>query len=285
MFPGRLLWLALAALLVVARVVGGQPLDVQVTAPAALAALGGRVEAIDRAALAAALDRAGLPVPPRVEVTLLAGDDPRARALPTWVVGRASGTRAVTILPARVGSYPYGSLEGVVWHEVAHLAINLAAGGRPVPRWFHEGVATSVERDWRLSTRLRLGLALAADPTLPGVERLFASDVQPETARAYLLAAAVVADLRVRHGADAPGDVAAGVARGLPFAEAFLARTGISPAQAAARAWAPYRQWTNWVPRLTSASAVWTLILVLAVAAFAVNRRRRARRRAMWDEL
>ena len=45
------------------------------------------------------------------------------------------------------------TLEDVLRHEVAHVLISRAAGGRAVPRWFHEGVAMSVDAGWDLSTR------------------------------------------------------------------------------------------------------------------------------------
>lgn len=258
-------------------------LDLRVEAPPSLAGLAARVEDVDREQLAAALSRAGLPAPSRVDLTLLAEEDPRAGAIPRWVVGFASGRQAVTILPTRIGAYPYGSLESVVWHEVAHLALSIQAGERALPRWFHEGVATSVERDWGFTTGVRLGLAIAAEPDLPVVERLFASGVEPETTRAYLLAAVAVSDLRRRHGADAPGAIAGLVARDVPFARAFAQYTGSTPGEAAARAWAPYRRWTAWIPTLTSGSAVWMLTMLLACIAFAVTLRKRARRRRMWD--
>jgi hypothetical protein len=256
----------------------------RIVAPPSLVGVAAQAEAVNRIALGEALARAGLPVPPRVEVTLLAEDDPRGRAIPQWVVGLAVGEGEITILPQRVGAYPYGSLESVVWHEVAHLALSIQTRGGAVPRWFHEGVATSVERDWGLTTGLRLGFALAAEPDLPALERLFASASQPETSRAYLLAAVVVSDLRRRHGADAPGAIAGLVADGVPFARAFEQYTGEPQGFVAARAWEPYRRWSNWVPVLTSGSAVWTLTLVLAGVAFGVTLRRRARRRRAWDE-
>ena len=259
-------------------------LDLRVEAPPSLAELAARVEGLDRQQLAAALTRAGLPAPPRVDLTLVPEEDPLARAIPRWVVGFASGRQEVTILPARIGAYPYGSLESVVWHEVAHLALSIQAGGQPLPRWFHEGVATSVERDWGFTTGVRLGLALAAEPDLPAVERLFVSEAEPATARAYLLAAVVVSDLRRRHGADAPGAIAGLVRQGVPFARAFAQYTGSTPGVTAARAWAPYGRWTTWIPTLTSGSAVWMLTMVLALLAFAVTLRKRARRRRMWDE-
>ncbi len=234
--------------------------------------------------MAEALQQAGLELPPRVHVTLISEDDPRARDLPAWFVGVASGITDIVIFPDRVSSYPYDSLESVMRHELVHLALNARAGGHPLPRWFHEGTAVSIESGWRVGDRLRLTVAAFSGPPLDDVTRLFASDARPDTAEAYLLAAALVDDLRRAHGAALPGRVAARVAVAVPFDSAFELETGETPARAADRAWRSYRRWTTWLPLATSASAVWGLILALAFVAFFVQLSKRAQRRRQWDD-
>lgn len=260
----------------------------EIDAPAALAEVAERIRSIDRQQLTAALARAGLAMPPEIRTTLIPESDPRARALPTWVAGFASGTRDIVIFPQRIGTspdaYPYDSLESVVWHEVVHLALSLAAGNNPLPRWFHEGVAMSVESGWGVTNQLQLLAAASANPGLGDLRRLFASDSQPETALGYLLAAALVADLQERHGPAVPGAIAGRVANGESFADAFSAETGRTPDAAAADAWAGYRRWTRWIPVLTSAASLWVGILGLAIIAFVVRWRKRAQRRRLWDE-
>ena len=259
-------------------------LDLTVEAPASLAPAADRLRRLDRQPLAEALARAGLTVPPQIRVTLIAEDDLRARATPVWIVGLASGRRDIAIFPERIGSYPYDSLESVVWHEVVHLAFSTQAGDRPLPRWFHEGVAMSVEQGWGVTGRLQLLLAAGGSSGLADLERLFNSETQPETATAYLLAAALVSDLRRRHGAAVPGAIVDRVAHGAGFAEAFVLETGETPDEAAARTWQVYRRWTSWIPTVTSAISLWIGILVLAVVAFVATVRKRWRRRRQWDQ-
>ena len=186
--------------------------------------------------------------------------------------------------PTRIGTYPYDSLESVVWHELVHLALAAQAGDRPLPRWFHEGVAMSVEKEWGVTSQVQLLLAAGGNPSLADLERLFNSETQPETASAYLLAAALVSDIRQRHGAAAPGAIVDRVARGAAFAEAFALETGDTPDEAAARAWQGYRRWTSWIPVVTSASSLWFGIMALAVIAFLITRRKRWRRRRQWEQ-
>ena len=259
-------------------------LGLTVEAPASLAPSADRVRRVDRQQLAGALARAGLNMPPQIHVTLIAEVDRRARATPVWIVGLAAGAHDIAIFPERIGSYPYDSLESVVWHEVVHLALSAQAGDRPLPRWFHEGVAMSVERGWGVTSQVQLLLAIGGNRGLADLERLFDAETQPETASAYLLAAALASDIRQRHGAAAPGAIVERVARGAVFAQAFALETGDTPDEAAARAWQIYRSWTSWIPVVTSASSLWIGIMTLALAAFLATRRKRWRRRRQWDQ-
>ena len=279
MSRARLLALVLVAVL--SRTAFAQ---IVVEAPPSLAATAMRIEQTNEPRLRESLKDAGLPLPAPIQILLLPEDDSNARQIPEWIVGFASGEHDIVIMPGRVGSYPYDSLESVVRHEVAHLALTTQAGGRDLPRWFHEGVAVSVDSGWDTESRLRLLLAVASGPRIQQLTRLFESANQSETTLAYLLATVLVDDLRQRHGPGLPGAIAARMAMGTSFDEAFRLETSETPDAAAARAWAVYQRWTAWVPSLTSPSAAWTIILLLAIAAYVAQRRRRARRRRQWDE-
>ena len=258
-------------------------LDLTVEADPTLGELADRVRNLNRESLAERLAEAGLDMPSQVRIALIPEDDPRARATPRWVVGLAFGRRNVAIFPERVGPYPHESLESVVSHEVVHLALTAQANA-PLPRWFHEGVATSVEQGWGVTSQARLVFAAIANPALADLGRLFQSESERETVSAYLLAAALVSDIRDRHGADSPGLIVDEVARGTPFARAFLLQTRETPEQAATRAWIRYRRWTSWLPVVTSVSALWMGIMALACLAFLVTLRKRVQRRRQWDD-
>jgi len=275
-------WIRAAVLLSIAST-SIQQTEVTVHAPPTLEAIAQRVRRIDFAPLERSLATAGLPMPARISVTLIPRDDPRATATPPWIVGLAAGTSHVVIFPDRVGPYPHDSLETVVRHEIVHLALNTRAAGRPLPRWFHEGTAVTLESDWSTRDEMRLLLAALDPPSIADIGRLFASDAPPDTAQAYLLAAALSDEIRRRHGSQVPGTIAGHVAAGLPFAAAFEAATGESVDDAAARAWRGYRQLSRWVPVITSPFAVWSLILAMATVAFVVRVRRRRARRLRWD--
>ena len=82
-------------------------------APASLAAATERVRHVDLEAFSRALALAGLALPERITITLIARDDPRAAGIPPWIVGLASGTSDILIFPDRTGAYPNDSLETV----------------------------------------------------------------------------------------------------------------------------------------------------------------------------
>jgi hypothetical protein len=263
--------------------VAGQPYRLKVDAPPALAGVAARVEAIDPESLARPLASAGLELPPNVHVILVADDHPVAGRTPAWIAGQAFGSDTIVIYPQRIGSYPYDSLEAVVLHEFVHLALTLRAGGGALPRWFHEGVAVSVESGWGIGSQVRLLWAAARDPGIDAVAMLFESGAVPETTTAYLLSAALIEDVRRRHGLAVPGAIAARVAGGDSFDLAFARETGETVHQAASQAWRVYRG-VRWLPIVTSASGLWGGILVLAAVAFVVRLRQRWQRRRAWEE-
>lgn len=277
----RFAFLGLLAPVVHAPPADAQAFELTVEAPPQLADVATRVKAIEPSSLAQPLSRAGLDLPARVSIFIIDSDDPRARDVPQWITARAFGADTVVIYPRRVGTYPYGSFESVVLHEIVHLSLNLRAGERPLPRWFHEGVAVSVESGWGIGSQARLLLAAAREPGIDEVASLFTSESAPETQTAYLLSAALIEDVRRRHGLAVPGAIAARVARGQSFETAFYAATGESVDAAAAHAWRVYRG-LRWLPVITSSAGLWGGIMLLAFIAFVVRLRRRRQKR--WEE-
>ena len=253
--------------------------------PASPPAVASRIAAIDLTRFGAELAASGLDMPARLDVTLISGTDERARSVPPWIVGLAVEPTEVVIFYERVLPYPYDSLESVFRHEVTHLALSARADGRPLPRWFHEGMAMSVDRGWDTGGRLRLLFEMTGNPATADLARLFASESPEVTAQAYGLSAALVADIERRHGKTAPARIAGRVALGIPFPAAFAQETGDTPDQAAERAWRAFRRWTIWVSAITSDAAIWGVIVALAIAGSIVQARRRSRRRARWDEM
>jgi hypothetical protein len=223
---------------------------------------------------------------PPIRVVLAPEGSPEAGLVPRWVVGYALGDQGlIVLLPERVPRYPDSSLDDVLLHETAHVLVARAAAGRPLPRWFQEGMAMIAGRSWGLDDRTRLTLALLVDRpvSLAALDGRFALG-QAEVNRAYAVAGSFVRDLLDRYGPGVAPAILAGVARGRSFEDAFFAATGTSLAAAEDSFWNRQTFWYRWVPVLTSSVTLWLLITLLALWAIRHRRRRDAAQRRIWEE-
>ncbi|MFL6192725.1 MAG: peptidase MA family metallohydrolase [Thermoanaerobaculia bacterium] len=258
-----------------------------VEAPAGLEGTAARLRAIDPSRLASAMRLTGLQEPgPPIRVLLAPEGSAGAVGVPPWVSGYAMGEQGVIVLlPGRVPSYPDSSLSDLLAHEVAHVLVARAAGGRPLPRWFHEGLAMIAGLSWGLEDRSRLTLALLTDRpvSLAALDEHFAGG-QGEVNRAYAIAGSFVRDLFEQEGPDVAARILAGVSRGLSFEDAFQAATGKTLLQAESSFWERQTFWYRWVPVLTSSVALWMLVTALAIWAIRRRRARDAAQRRIWEE-
>lgn len=258
-----------------------------VEAPPALAAVAARIRGLDPKHLEDASRLAGLfRAGPPIRVILAPEGSQLARSVPSWVSGFADPNAGVVVLmPARAPSFPDSSLEDLLRHEVAHVLIGRAAGGRPVPRWFQEGLAMIAGLSWGLDERSRLTLALLADNriSLAELDRRFSGD-ERTVQRAYTVSGAFVRDLVQSHGPRVTGEILSGIAEGLPFEEAFRRAAGTPLDAVESSFWDRQTFWYRWVPLLTSSVFLWILITLLALWAIRRRRARDAAQRRLWDE-
>ena len=227
------------------------------------------------------LDRAGGPI----TVVLAPEGSPEAEAAEDWVAGYAYGALGrVVLLVDRTPRYPDGNLEELLDHEVAHVLIARAAGNRPVPRWFNEGLSMVAGHAWGFGDRSRLTLAMVTRSDLPLAEldQLFGGH-RGEVARAYALSGALVRDLLSRFGPDVAARILRDVRFGLSFEDAVLRSTGRSVESIESSFWRRHSFTYRWIPILTSSFTLWTGIVVLALVAFGRRRQRDAEIRSRWE--
>ena len=276
----------LVLLLTATRLLAQTPPVLVIDAPAELSAARARLDAYDRSSLSEIVEFVGLDDPGApIRVVLAAENGEMARQVTPWTAGYAVGESSLVVLfPSRSLSYPHDTLEDVLRHEVAHVLIVRAAGGRPVPRWFHEGLAVAVERAWGLEDRSRLASTLLFGPrlTLGGIDSLFAGE-QHVQARGYSLSAALVRYLISEYGSAAPAEILRRVSDGWTFEEATASVTQRSIPYFESGFWDRQRTWTMWLPLLASSTAVWLGVLGLAGLAIRRRRRRAAELRRRWE--
>ena len=264
-----------------------RPPVLQIDAPASLETVAARVGRFPLSGLANAMTLAGLTDPgPPIDVLLIAEGSELARSTPSWISGFADAGRSLVVLfPERTRLYPTDSLEALLQHEVAHVLFSRAARGRPVPRWFNEGLALAAERPVGFEGRSRVAWTRIrhGEMSLSDLERLFTGG-PAATRRAYAVASALVHDVLERHGEDSAGRILARLGRGRPFPRAFEEATGEPLAAAVDRFWLRRPVWIRWVAFAGRPLYQWMVITVLALCAIYAHRRRRAEQRRRWAE-
>ena len=260
--------------------------DLAVEAPASLRAVADQVRRLDANRLAAVMRLLGLTDPGnRIRVLLVPEESRVARETVPWIAAFADAPHDLVVLfPDRIGAYPHDSLEVVLHHEVAHILAARAAGGGRLPRWFSEGLASVAERSWGIGNRSRFlrATVLAGQPTITDLEGLFGGDAR-STARAYIIAHAIVRDVIRRHGAAVVPRILSRVAAGATFDHAFIDATGTTVGGAARLFWRSAGGWEEWITFLASPFTLWTMITTLSLAAIWRHRLRRAARRRRWE--
>jgi hypothetical protein len=256
-------------------------------APPALEPVAARLRALRAGNLTAAMRLVGLAEPgPPIRVVLAREGSDLARNVPQWIAGYALGDlNVVVLLPGRQPAYPESSMAELLDHEVAHVLIARAAGGRALPRFWNEGLAMAAAGDWSFEDRTRIALASlrGRDLAVEDLDRLFAGG-PGEVAGAYALSFAFVEEVLSRWGPGAPAAVLAGVASGLTFEEAFRQATGTPLAVAAADFARRETFWYRWLPLLTSSVTLWIGVTFLALWAGGRRRARTAAIHRRWDE-
>jgi hypothetical protein len=204
---------------------------------------------------------------------------PAGAPYPPYADGVAYSDLSLVLLTlAPVGPNQSHDVSQVFRHELAHIALKDALGGRPIARWFNEGFAvlasgeTSVER---LST---LWTATVADRLLPlsEVERTFPNDAATASV-AYAEAVDVVRFLIRREERHRFRALIQELKEGETLDSAVTSAYGVD-LRTLEHEWREdvAKRYTFW-PILLSGTGVWAGVLVLFVWGW---RRRRARSRA-----
>jgi hypothetical protein len=270
--------LVLACLLAASPLAAAEPTRLVIEPQPGLRPSANRLAAGPRPWVSSVMELVGLDAPgPDIRVVLAPESSPLARAVPAWVSGYTDGVSNVVVLLAeRTPSYPDGGLEEVLAHEVAHVLIHRASGGRRVPRWFNEGLAMLAARSWRLRDQTELALGLLSGPRVPlwKLDDLFQGD-RRQVEHGYALSGTLVQDLLERYGSAVPRIVLARVARGDTFDEAIRGATGASLLDVGEAFYARQATLKRWIPILTSTAVLWFGISLLAIVAGIRKRRRR----------
>lgn len=204
--------------------------------------------------------------------------------VPPWAAGYTlPARRLIVIRLAEAARYPYGTVESVFAHEVAHLVLHDALGER-LPRWLDEGLATWQGRRWSLvdAFALSASMMLRPLPRLGTADSLFWGD-EAGARMAYAQAFTFTAWSVRRYGESFPARLVREMAR-RPLESAWQAAAG-EPLRAAEEGWrrsAAVR--FRWLPWIGTSGVIWAALSMLAGLASARRRRlQRAQRERMPD--
>lgn len=206
---------------------------------------------------------------------------------PKWAVGLSLSGRGVIIVTNGAG--PQGQpveLEKTFEHELAHVAIDRARDGQPVPRWFNEGFALMHADEWTPERAEIFARAAGAGALKPfaDIERTFPEHSQ-SAGLAYAQSLQFVMYLRRVHGEAVFADIMSSVRQGVPFDDAFRSAVGQSRAMTEAL----------WRQDAESNLSFWSVLndgtwgfvigAILFIVAFVIRRRqRREKFAAMRDD-
>jgi hypothetical protein len=227
-------------------------------------------------------ERLGFPVLSgvRVEVARTSGEmatfAPSGAPYPDYAAGVAYSELGLVLLslsPVHAGSEQ--DLGEVFRHELAHVALNDALDGKPVPRWFNEGFAVLASGETSFVRMKTLMMATVGGSLLPlhDIERSFPND-ETQALVAYAEAVDVVRFLVRREDAHRFRALIGELRTGKPFERAVVDAYGVDlPTLELEWRDDASRRYSIW-PILLSGTFFW----VIALGVFVWGWRRKKRR-------
>ena len=203
--------------------------------------------------------------------------------VPDWGKGCALPAYGVIVLqPFREGP---GDLGTTLAHEVSHVLLHRAVGGKPLPRWFDEGVAMWYALEWGRAQSFRLALASLLGRLVPLEEVDEVLSFSSERAEmAYAESFSAVVFLLSRYGGDSVRRVTKFMREGDSFPEALSRTTGLSY-HAFLEEWRSYvRRKYNIVLVLSEGPYLWVGVALLFILVYMVKRRKAKRIEEEWEE-
>lgn len=218
-----------------------------------------------------------------IEVRIASSDETMQEVLGNkvmeWVAGLAISSKDLIVMSTR-GNEVFRASDTFV-HELAHIYLDAAVGERPVPRWFHEGVAMLVASE-ELGERLKSLMAAAATGSLIPIEELSESFPRnpPLVHLAYAESMMFVRFLDREKGGIR--SVIEQLRAGMPFEHAFTVVYGSSVGDVWERFVQKIDRTSSLLVYLTTAGIGWLIITLLFLYVYMKKRRRARARREAW---
>jgi hypothetical protein len=178
------------------------------------------------------------------------------------------------------------ALSTIFKHEFTHIALGRAFQGTgAIPHWLHEGVAMYESREWdfrRISDIMRAVLTGALIPLSEITEGFPQHENRAELA--YCQSFYLISFLLNKYGRPLFHRFIREYCRGKLLNQVLVETYGMDLDQLEKR-WQGYlRMRFSWIPLITSATALWFLLALLFILAYAKKRKLKRRFYEQWDK-
>ncbi len=205
--------------------------------------------------------------------------------LPEWSTGAASPVENTVYLKSPRLLNPSFSMDEILAHELCHILVSMAAGGRDVERWFDEGLAEVLSRKLRVGEVLDLARNTAAGElhSLEDINGVLGFD-RRAAGLAYLEAFSAVEYFILTHGNAAVGGILSALGNGLDMDQAMLSVTGSDIGEFESSWKAGLERRFRWAVLMDYRAVSGLVLVLLFFLAVAAARIRACRRKKEWRE-
>lgn len=153
-------------------------------------------------------------------------------AIPEWGIAAVDLSKNQIYFKSSSFRVSETELRQIVTHELCHWVMNKASHSARMDRWFVEGVAVFVSKEYGLWEKLRIAQSLLFAQTLKLEEIDHVLRFNPEKAAlAYAESVSAVEYLISQYGFEAIQEIVARTAQGISFPRAFRASIGMDLAE------------------------------------------------------
>lgn len=205
--------------------------------------------------------------------------------IPDWGIGAADPRRATFFLKSPRFARPEANLRQIVVHEMCHVLLGMAVGGKKVHRWFDEGVALYESGERGIEGAILLARSLLAE------EILWLDEIDDvlgfhrgKADLAYQESRSAVDYLVEKYGKDILAQIVGALREGKGMDEAMLSTVGVGFQDFQMDWHQAMKKKYRWYVLLDFPLVFSTLAVVLFLSAFIVTLRRIRRKRRLWEE-
>jgi len=209
------------------------------------------------------------------------------RRIQSWSVGVAyPRLNLIILLSPRALKRGHMDLRRVFTHEFTHIALGRAfQGSGGIPHWLHEGVAMYESKEWdfrRVSTITRAVLTNSLIPLSEITQRFPREEDRAELA--YCQSFYLISFLIHKYGRLPFHRFIREYSGGNPLDQVLVDIYDIGLDQLEERWQRSLKMRFSWIPIITSATALWFLLALLFILAYAKKRRAKRQLYEQWDK-